>query len=197
MNEATDMRTAETGQGELFIAPSAAGSGVVSPLIGPQHDGLRRGDVDSTDGRRTSITPRGPGTSGSTTATRTTTTSRTRVARSWSADENAARRAGFTWTAVVQAYLDCRLTKRRSAGALQFEQRQEGHLAELHADLSAGSYQPGRSICFVITRPRPREVWAAPFRDRIVHHLLYNRIGAAVERTFIADSCACIPGRGT
>ena len=98
---------------------------------------------------------------------------------------------------MVQAYLDCRLTKRRSAGALQFEQRQEGHLAELHADLSAGSYQPGRSICFVITRPRPREVWAAPFRDRIVHHLLYNRIGAAVERTFIADSCACIPGRGT
>src|SRR5690606_6452017 len=39
--------------------------------------------------------------------------------------------------------------------------------------------------------------WAADFRDRIVHHLLYNRIGAGIESTFIADSCACIPGRGT
>jgi hypothetical protein len=40
-------------------------------------------------------------------------------------------------------------------------------------------------------------VWAAQFRDRIVHHLLYNRIGAGIEATFISDSCACIPGRGT
>jgi hypothetical protein len=46
-------------------------------------------------------------------------------------------------------------------------------------------------------RPKPREVWAAEFRDRIVHHLLYNRIGPRFEKSFIADSCACIPGRGT
>ncbi|VWB08052.1 reverse transcriptase [Burkholderia lata] len=52
-------------------------------------------------------------------------------------------------------------------------------------------------MCFVITRPKPREVWAAAFRDRIVHHLLYNRIGPRFERSFIADSCACIKGRGT
>jgi hypothetical protein len=40
-------------------------------------------------------------------------------------------------------------------------------------------------------------VWAADFRDRIVHHLLYNRISDRFHRSFIADSCACIPGRGT
>ncbi|KVX53684.1 RNA-directed DNA polymerase [Burkholderia cepacia] len=70
-------------------------------------------------------------------------------------------------------------------------------MASLHDELADGSYQPGRSICFVITRPKPREVWAAAFRDRIVHHLLYNRIGPRFERAFIADSCACIKGRGT
>ncbi|AZC30080.1 Retron-type RNA-directed DNA polymerase [Pseudomonas chlororaphis subsp. piscium] len=73
----------------------------------------------------------------------------------------------------------------------------EINLLELYDDLIAGTYRPGRSICFVVTRPKAREVWAADFRDRIVHHLLYNHIGPAIERSFIADSCACIPGRGT
>lgn len=97
----------------------------------------------------------------------------------------------------MQAYLDCRRTKRNSASAVAFEMQLERNLADLHADLTAGTYQPGRSICFAITRPKPREVWAADFRDRIVHHLLYNRIGPQIEARFIADSCACIPGRGT
>ncbi|WP_338794390.1 RNA-directed DNA polymerase [Pseudomonas sp. AE27] len=73
----------------------------------------------------------------------------------------------------------------------------ESNLLDLFDELQAGTYRPGRSICFVVTRPKAREVWAADFRDRIVHHLLYNRIGPGIERSFIADSCACIPGRGT
>lgn len=97
----------------------------------------------------------------------------------------------------VQAYFDCRRTKRMTRSALEFEQNLERNLGELYDDLVDGVYQPGRSVCFVITRPKPREVWAAAFRDRIVHHLLYNRIGPRFERSFIADSCACIKGRGT
>jgi len=75
--------------------------------------------------------------------------------------------------------------------------RLERNLRYLYDELLDGSYAPGRSKCFVITRPKPREVWAAAFRDRIVHHLLYNRIGPRFERSFITDSCACIAGRGT
>ncbi|MBN6211469.1 RNA-directed DNA polymerase [Ralstonia pickettii] len=73
----------------------------------------------------------------------------------------------------------------------------ERNLRRLFDELCSGSYEPGRSKCFVIDRPKHREVWAAEFRDRIVHHLLYNRIGPRFERSFIADSCACIKGRGT
>ncbi|PRF55366.1 RNA-directed DNA polymerase [Burkholderia multivorans] len=80
---------------------------------------------------------------------------------------------------------------------MAFEVALERNLMRLHDELADGSYTPGRSKCFVITRPKPREVWAAEFRDRIVHHLLYNRIGPTFERSFIADSCACIKGRGT
>ncbi|USS47753.1 RNA-directed DNA polymerase [Burkholderia glumae] len=75
--------------------------------------------------------------------------------------------------------------------------RLERNLRRLYDELVSGNYTPGRSKCFVITRPKPREVWAAAFRDRIVHHLLYNRTGLRFERSFIADSCACIKGRGT
>lgn len=105
--------------------------------------------------------------------------------------------SGYSFEKLVQAYFDCRQHKRTTASALRFEQELEHNLIDLHEELSDGSYRPGRSICFAISRPRPREVWAAQFRDRIVHHLLYNQIGERFQRRFIADSCACIPGRGT
>ncbi|WP_238924887.1 MULTISPECIES: RNA-directed DNA polymerase [Achromobacter] len=98
---------------------------------------------------------------------------------------------------LVQAYFDCRRLKRNTASALRFEMDLERNLAQLDDELRSGTYRPGRSICFVITRPKPREVWAADFRDRVVHHLLYNKIAPRFLSGFIADSCACIPGRGT
>jgi RNA-directed DNA polymerase len=103
----------------------------------------------------------------------------------------------FDFTDLVQAYFDCRKNKRNTASALAFEQSLERNLINLYDELKDGTYSPGKSICFVITRPKPREVWAADFRDRIVHHLFYNRISPRFYASFIADSCACIPGRGT
>lgn len=104
---------------------------------------------------------------------------------------------GYSFELLVQAYFSCRRLKRNTTSALVFEQDLERNLLDLHDDLVTGAYSPGRSICFVITRPKPREVWAADFRDRIVHHLLYNQISDRFYRRFIADSSACIPGRGT
>ena len=42
-----------------------------------------------------------------------------------------------------------------------------------------------------------REVFAAQFRDRVVHHLIYNYIAPLLIPGFIRDSYSCIPGRGT
>ena len=126
---------------------------------------------------------------GSTTTTRTTSGS-----RALSADLSV---APFQFEDLVQAYYDCRRNKRNSASARLFEKDMEINLLELHDDLTAGTYRPGRSICFVVTRPKAREVWAAAFRDRVVHHLMYNHVAPRFYASFIADSCACIPGRGT
>ena len=178
-HEGTAMHTTETA------APSQAWSGAVTPLIG---SGLRLGDVDSAN--RRSTRPTTPGIRTSTTATRTTTTRATKVGPELSADP-------YPFADLVQAYLNCRASKRNTASALAFEERLEANLLELHGDLCSQQYRPGRSICFVITRPKPREVWAAEFRDRVVHHLLYDRISPRFYARFIANSCACIPGRGT
>ena len=98
---------------------------------------------------------------------------------------------------LFQAYYDCRRTKRNSASALLFEERLERNLMDLYHELVAGTYIPGPSTVFVVEYPKVREVWAADFRDRIVHHLLYNRVADRFHRRFIHDSYACIPGKGT
>lgn len=182
---ATDMRTTDT------VGTAPEWSGAVSPASN------LGGDVDSTNGRSTPRIPTMPGCRTSTTAIRTTTTRATPTGRVQSADQYQRRHADFSFEELVRAYLDCRQTKRNKPTALAFEQNLERNLCQLHDDLLDGSYQPGASICFVITRPKCREVWAASFRDRVVHHLFYNRIAPRFHAGFLADSCACIPGRGT
>jgi RNA-directed DNA polymerase len=157
----------------------------------------RGGDVDRANNRaiRRTRTTRLPRTSR--TANRTTSTSTTSIWRARSADEYQPSTTGFTLEEVVRAYEDCRRRKRNKASALEFEQNQGQNLVSLYEDLEAGTYRPGTSICFVIVRPKPREVWAADFRDRIVHHLFYNRCRGRFQNSFIVDSCACIEDRGT
>jgi RNA-directed DNA polymerase len=103
----------------------------------------------------------------------------------------------FTYEKLYRAYLDCRKTKRKTANALKFELNFEDNLLKLLGELRARTYRPGRSICFVVTEPTPREIFAADFRDRITHHLLVREVHAFFERRFIFDSYACRPGKGT
>ena len=102
-----------------------------------------------------------------------------------------------TMEEVVTAYLDCRKGKRNTPGAIAFESKLVRNLSRLWDELVTGEYEIGASHCFVVLHPRPREIWAAEFRDRIVHHVVYNRIAPALHASFSAASCACIPGRGT
>lgn len=99
--------------------------------------------------------------------------------------------------AVFEAYFDCRKNKRNTLNALKFEKNFESNLFELIDDLKSGNYEPRRSIAFIVTRPVKREIFAADFRDRIVHHLLINRLTPLFEQEFIFDSYSCRVGKGT
>ncbi|MBQ8459553.1 reverse transcriptase [bacterium] len=103
----------------------------------------------------------------------------------------------FTLADLFKAYFDCRKNKRCKLTALKFEINLEKNLLDLYKEIKSGNYKIGRSICFVVTHPKPREVWAANFRDRIVHHLIYNFISERFYKRFIKDTYSCIPKRGT
>ncbi len=95
------------------------------------------------------------------------------------------------------AYYACRRNKRNTVNALVFERHLESNLFRLHGELMEGRYRPGRSLAFIIRRPVQREVFAADFRDRVVHHFLIGRLNPLFEDTFIDDSYACREGKGT
>ena len=96
-----------------------------------------------------------------------------------------------------QAYLDARRHKRNRPYQMRFEAHLEENLETLCDALWNRTYQPLPSDCFIITDPKRREVFAAHFQDRIVHHLYFNYTHEMFERTFIEDSYSCIKGRGT
>ncbi|MGB2762513.1 MAG: reverse transcriptase/maturase family protein [Minisyncoccales bacterium] len=68
---------------------------------------------------------------------------------------------------------------------------------KLEEELQNHTWQPLPSTAFVVTEPKIREIFAADFRDRIVHHLLYNYLVPIWESKFIFDSYACRKGKGT
>lgn len=96
-----------------------------------------------------------------------------------------------------EAYYDARRHKRNKKYQLRFEANLENNLEELCDALWNRTYKPRHSDCFIITDPKCREVFAAHFRDRVVHHLYYNYTHEMLERTFIKDTYSCIKKRGT
>ncbi len=102
----------------------------------------------------------------------------------------------LTFEEVVVAYFDCRRHKRKTLYALDFEFELERNLFDLYQDLLGGTYKIGRSIAFVVEQPKIREIWAATFRDRVVHHIIYNRLSPRFYPSFIRNTFACIPERG-
>lgn len=95
------------------------------------------------------------------------------------------------------AFLCARKHKGSKPYVRRFEKNLKRNLTELRDRLWDRTYKPAPSSCFIIERPKKREVFAAQFRDRVVHHLYYNYTHELYERTFIHDTYSCIPERGT
>jgi len=103
----------------------------------------------------------------------------------------------FSIEEVLTAYKDCRRNKRNNETTIAFEQNLVTNVARLWRQINDMSWTPEGHMCFVVESPKAREVWASPFADRVIHHVVYNRLRPRFETGFIATSFACIPGRGT
>ena len=102
----------------------------------------------------------------------------------------------FTFQNIYRAYLVCRRKKRNKKTALAFEVNAEQNLLELTKELAQKTYRPSPSFCFVAKNDKHREVFAADFRDRVIHHLLVSRLEKIWEPVFVYDSFACRKGKG-
>ncbi|MEA3435425.1 MAG: reverse transcriptase/maturase family protein [Thermodesulfobacteriota bacterium] len=103
----------------------------------------------------------------------------------------------FTYEQLYRCYLKCRKNKRNTINQLAFEINAEQNLLRLEEDLKDRTYLPARSICFVVDRPKLREIFAADFRDRVAHHVLVDHLEPIAEPRLIHDSYACRKNKGT
>ncbi len=98
---------------------------------------------------------------------------------------------------LFQAYFDARKNKRNTINAIVFEKHLEANVFALCDEIIENRYEPKPSICFIVNKPVKREIFAADFRDRVIHHFIYNYISPVFEKVFINDSYSCRKGKGT
>ena len=86
--------------------------------------------------------------------------------------------------AVYEAYLDCKRGKMSSPYTIAYIEIAVDDLPRLAYEIYTAIYKPTVSICFLVKYPKLREVFAADFRDRIVHHWIIIRLEPLFERRF-------------
>ncbi len=113
------------------------------------------------------------------------------------------KRHGHLWDRIVsfeallRASDAARRGKRFRPAVAAFQFNLERELWTLHEELTAKTYRPGAYRSFYIFEPKKRQISAAPYRDRVVHHALTNVLEPIFEKLFITDSYACRKGKGT
>lgn len=100
---------------------------------------------------------------------------------------------GNLWYAAHKAWRG----KKNKARIADFYFNLERELLVLQEELVSGQYQPRPYHVFEVTDPKRREIAAADFRDRVVHHAIVNVLDPHLERRLIFDTYACRVGKGT
>lgn len=103
----------------------------------------------------------------------------------------------YAFENLLDAWRKARKGKRRQREVLRFEADLEGNIIQLQNELIWQQYQPGAYRYFTVPQPKPRQIAALPFRDRVLQHAINTIIEPIFEARFISDSFACRPGRGT
>ncbi len=98
---------------------------------------------------------------------------------------------------LVAAYEDARKRKRATNSCYRFERNLGANILGLADALKTGTYRPDPYHTFEIFEPKRRVIYAPSFRDRVVQHSIYRAIQPAFDATFIDQSFACRPGKGT
>lgn len=100
------------------------------------------------------------------------------------------------WDNIYLAARKARQRKRSKIDVQRFEYVLEENLMQIQSELVEESYRPGKYNRFTVTEPKERDICAAPYKDRVVHHALINIIEPIWEKEFYYHSYACRAGKG-
>ena len=87
--------------------------------------------------------------------------------------------------------------KRGTYAYLEYKESAGPRLAALQAELVTGTYTPEPPGEFMVYEPKPRQISALPFADRVAQHALCRVIGPIFDRVLMRRCYACRVGRGT
>lgn len=87
--------------------------------------------------------------------------------------------------------------KKMSWGYLEFKEYAEANLLQVQQELSDGAYKIGSYREFTIYEPKPRQISALDFKDRLVQHAVCNIVAPIFEKTLMPQTFACRVGMGT
>ena len=91
----------------------------------------------------------------------------------------------------------CARRKQSRHDAIAFRSQRSQQLLDLCDQLADGTWRPAPGLVFVTTRPKNREVHAARYHDRVVHHLVTGYLAPEIDRRLTAQTFACRKGKGT
>lgn len=90
-------------------------------------------------------------------------------------------------SSIIEAYDDCSRQKRNTDGCIEFSFNYDTELVAVWESIRYGHYEPDFSDCFMRKKPVLREVFAAAYIDRIVHHWIDLRLDPILEKRFQAQ----------
>ena len=100
-----------------------------------------------------------------------------------------------------KAHYEAKMSRRpcRRKSALRFEKNLECNLLRLHEELVNETWMMHPYRCMVrVERGKHREIYYSPYHeDSLVQHAIMRVLGRRIEKTFIRDVYASIPGRGS
>ena len=98
---------------------------------------------------------------------------------------------------VLAAYDMCIKNKAKTYNAQKVSVDLEHKIVELWKAINNGTYEIGKSICFIVNHPVKREVFAADFLDRIVHDWICMRLNPLFEAYLPKNMCSNRVAKGT
>ena len=88
------------------------------------------------------------------------------------------------FSSIVLAFYDCEIKKKSTNSYQRFHMHKEESLVVLWQSIVHGQYKTSMATVFIIDYPVLREVFAAAFIDRVVHHYICLRVNPLFESMF-------------